>query len=219
MNILKISLSVVVSSFILLGCAPKKEFTYVTPVHSYVNEKDELLNKINSKGYLFLEEDFKQYASKFSDDKDVMMMLFQSRPVMFLKYASERIKNDYDCAKTAVKRDGNSLQFLGDSMKNNDEIVLLATAETRHAIPFIGKTLLNDKEFIIKQMKKNDNVMKYVSNEIKNDKEYLIFLLKETNSKEIIFNASDNVRKDKYFQKKADDCTGFSVNKERCLKD
>ena len=87
---------------------------------------------------------------------------------MLLQLASDRLKNDYEIVKNAVKNNGSALQFASELLKNNSDIVRIAIENSGiHAIQHAGEEIQKENfwnDYIDLGLKKDEE--KYEQNKI-----------------------------------------------------
>jgi hypothetical protein len=81
-----------------------------------------------------------------------------------LHYASNRLKNNYDIVKEAVKNSWFNLRYASEELKNNKEIVTIAVAQDGCALEYASEELKNNKEFMLELLKINWDVILIIAN-------------------------------------------------------
>jgi CxxC motif-containing protein len=95
-----------------------------------------------------------------------------------LHYASNRLKNNYDIVKEAVKNSWFNLRYASEELKNNKEIVTIAVAQDGCALEYASNNLKNDKKIVTIAVAQDGCALEYASEELKNNKEFMLELLK-----------------------------------------
>ena len=95
-----------------------------------------------------------------------------------LKYASERLKDNYDIALTAVKANGISLQFISDRLKDNENIALAAVSNNYYAFLYVSDKLKDTESFVSTVVKKYNSPLEFASDRLKDDYDFILPFIK-----------------------------------------
>ena len=122
----------------------------------------------------------KYLSPKLRDDEEIVKTLVSARTYTFeFKYASDRLKNDYNFILETVKINGCILEYVSKKFRCNREIVFEAVKNDSYALQFASKKLKGNREIVLIAIEKKVCVFKYVSNKLKSDKEIVLKVVKK----------------------------------------
>jgi hypothetical protein len=84
-----------------------------------------------------------RFAPAFADDFDVVMacLVINGKQLM---HASERVKQNMDCARTAMTQNIQALGYMHTSLKDNKAFMLQCVSQNGQALQFASTRLMND---------------------------------------------------------------------------
>ena len=125
----------------------------------------------------------------------------------FQKYSIKKIeggaskKNFYrlSCSNkkfilTAVKQNGDALQYAEDNLKADKEIVFIAVKQYGRALQFANDKLKVDKEVVLTAVKQDENAVQYAGDKIRFDKAFMKKLFPEEEIFEKYFIDKENLK-------------------------
>ena len=112
-------------------------------------------------------------SDKLKDDKEIVLTAVTYKG-WALQYTSEKLKDDREIVLAAVANDSDALQFASDKLKDDKEIVLAAVANKGSALDYASEKLRDDKEIVLAAVTNNGAALEYASTKLKDDKEIVV---------------------------------------------
>ena len=99
------------------------------------------------------------------------------RPRTLREFAD--LRADKEFVLTAVRMNGDALNYTSDDLRNDNDIVLAAVEQNGTSLLFASLQLQADKVIVLAAVKKNSYALKYASDDLKADKEIVLAAVKE----------------------------------------
>jgi hypothetical protein len=82
-----------------------------------------------------------------------------------IRYANEKLRNDYDLALIAVRQNGLALEYVSKELQNKRSICLQACQQNGRALEFCSESLKRDKIIITEALENNMIAIAHVPND------------------------------------------------------
>lgn len=90
----------------------------------------------------------KYTKGKINNNKEILLLILNTKANDDFKYASDILKNDKEVALLAVKKNGLMLEYVGDYVKNDIEIIVSAIINNEKAIAYVDSDVLDSNPII-----------------------------------------------------------------------
>lgn len=90
----------------------------------------------------------KYTKGKINNNKEILLLILNTKANDDFKYASDILKNDKEVALLAVKKNGLMLEYVGDYIKNDVEIIVSAIINNEKAITYVDPNILESNPII-----------------------------------------------------------------------
>jgi len=118
---------------------------------------------------------FKDKIPKLLDNKEFITEAVGQNGLL-LKYASKKLKGDFDTVLKAVQQNGDAFEFASENLKNNKDIIYAAIISAKSSVlKFVPEKFLSIKKLILEAIKYRPEELVYAADKLKND---LLFLVK-----------------------------------------
>lgn len=92
---------------------------------------------------------------------------------MALKYASQKLRNNKNIVLTAVKQNGNALQYVYIELWYDVEVAFNAVSSCGLALKYASQKFKNNRRIVQKAVEENPNAIMYASKDLQLDKQFL----------------------------------------------
>ncbi|MGR3952414.1 MAG: DUF4116 domain-containing protein [Chlamydia sp.] len=125
---------------------------------------------------------------KLQDDAEFMKHLIEQYGYKAFQYASPALKDLFDIAEAAIKKDGKrhseSLQHLGNGLRDNESFMKHAVKQYGHrAFQYASERLRNSTEFARLSIEKdgghNPESLKHLGTDLQNNPDFMKYLVKQ----------------------------------------
>lgn len=105
---------------------------------------------------------------KYKDNYDVVLSAVKSDGEA-LQFASERLKSDVKIVKSAIREYWSAVYYASDVAKDNPDIMKYAGGKETQYFRFASKRLLNDPKFVLEMLKIDTAAVMYASEEMQKE--------------------------------------------------
>ena len=103
----------------------------------------------------------------FIEEKEVVLGLLKKFPVSsILSRADEFLRDDEEVIFTAVKEDGEGLEYASERLRNDKDFVLKIVEESPLEIQYVSDSLKKDVALVLKAYEGDDEVLKFIDKEL-----------------------------------------------------
>lgn len=180
--------------------------------------KETLLDLLKKESF---EEFMKSIPSKeYWDDKEIVLeVLKNSHYTYILEFASERLKNDKDIIKEAIKHDACALTYASDGIKNDKDVVLFTVSKDGTLLGEVSDRLRDDKDVVLVAVTTNPSALAWASDRLRDDKDVVMAALSNGKKGNDAYDipgmalsfASDNLKADREIVELAIKGTGAAI--------
>lgn len=166
------------------------------------------------------QEDWKFREKQFDllrDDFDVVKTAVEIRG-WYLKYASNKLKNNPEIVKSAINEYSSALEYASKELRNNPEIAKFAASKHGCSIRYASKQLRNNFEIALIAVKQDSRAFKYLSKELKDNPKILIAALEDYHETIELYDEFWS-QDDSYYLKEANALIHASTRIKRLCKD
>ena len=111
-----------------------------------------------------------QYAGKnILNNRDFLLPFIKKFKYPY-KFASKKLRDDYELCDIAVTRYGSFIQYASDRLKNDKVLALKAVSGSYSSYQYLSKNMKKDRDVITAAIQRNEKVCKYISKEIRQEK-------------------------------------------------
>ena len=149
-------------------------------IHRYFTNKKEYMKLLINGEITNTQRKIHDLIEKYQleANKKFMMMLVKL-DYNGLQFASEKLRNDKEVVREAIKQNGYTIRYASEELKNDKEVVLEAVKQNGKALLYASKELRNDKEVVLEAVRQDGEALNYASKELKNDKEVVLEAVKQ----------------------------------------
>jgi hypothetical protein len=121
------------------------------------------------------------------------------------KWASKKIKDDYELCDIVVSRYGSYIQYASDRLKDNKKLALKAVSKSYPSYKYLSKNMKKDRDVLIAAIQRSKNVCKFIPKDIRQDKKLWMSMIdkKSLTIYAIFFACHFNLRMDPDIYEKA----------------
>jgi hypothetical protein len=120
-----------------------------------------------------------QYAGKnILNNRDFLLPFIKKFKYPY-KFASKKLRDDYELCDIAVTRYGSFIQYASDRLKNNKRLALKAVSGSYSSFQYLSKNMKRDIDVITAALHRNDKVCKYIPKEVRKDKKLWIDMIEK----------------------------------------
>lgn len=124
-------------------------------------------------------ESYLRYASDRLKDNDKFVLKNVKRNGHSLCYASKRLQNNKEVVLAAVKQNGDALNYASYKLRDNYEIVLAAVQQNGYALECASYRLQDIKEIVLEAVKQNGDALAYAPPCMIDDEQIVLEAIKQ----------------------------------------